>query len=109
MSALFLNKIGDWGLIGALILAMAIFSDLSLGTIFSLASQMNGDLLFILLICFIIAAAAKSALLGLHVWLSFAMEGKLFFLQGAQPGQFFIGYWPLLIFIYMLEFFTLGN
>jgi NADH-ubiquinone oxidoreductase chain 5 len=75
MSALFLNKIGDLFFMLAIVLAIGIFSDLSLSTIFSLIAHLNGDLVFLLSLCFIGAAAAKSALIPLHSWLPKAMEG----------------------------------
>ena len=75
MTALFLNKIGDLFFIFALVFSIGIFSDLSLSTIFSLIPHLNGDLIFILTICFIIAASAKSALIPLNSWLPLAMEG----------------------------------
>lgn len=75
MKALYQNKIGDYSLVIGLIVAIAVFSDLSLGTIFSLAAYLNGDLLFILCLSFLGAAAAKSAMVGLHNWLFQAMEG----------------------------------
>ena len=59
----------------ALILAMAIFSDFSLSTIYSLAGFMNSDLVFMLTICIILAGAAKSALIPFNTWLPLAMEG----------------------------------
>jgi hypothetical protein len=59
----------------ALILAIAIFSDLSLSTIYSLAAYINPDLIFILTICIILAASAKSALIGFTPWLAKAKEG----------------------------------
>lgn len=46
-----------------------------MGTIFGLAASLNGDLLLILCLCFIGAAAAKTAMVGLHGWLLSAMEG----------------------------------
>jgi NADH-ubiquinone oxidoreductase chain 5 len=75
MSALFLNKIGDLFFILGIVLAIGIFSDLSLTTIFSLISHLNGNLIFLFSFCFIGAAAAKSALIPLHTWLPKAMEG----------------------------------
>lgn len=50
------------------ILGIGVFSDLSLGTIFSLASQINGDIVFLFCLTMIGAAAAKSALIPLNVW-----------------------------------------
>lgn len=59
----------------ALVFSIGIFSDLSLATIFSLVSNLNGDLVFILALSFIIAGSAKSALIPLNAWLKLAMEG----------------------------------
>nr|NP_150355.1 NADH dehydrogenase subunit 5 [Rhizophydium sp. 136]AAK84285.1 NADH dehydrogenase subunit 5 [Rhizophydium sp. 136] len=75
LSALFLNKIGDYGFILALVLSIALFSDLSLATIFNLGSYINGDLLFLFTLSILIAAMAKSAMIGLHSWLPKAKEG----------------------------------
>lgn len=77
MTALFINKIGDLFFMLAIVLAIGLFSDLSLSTIFSLIPHLNPDLIFILSICFIGAAAAKSALIPLHTWLPYAKEGWL--------------------------------
>jgi NADH-ubiquinone oxidoreductase chain 5 len=59
----------------ALILAIAVFSDLSLSTIYSLALYMNGDILFLFTVSIILAGAAKSALIPFTPWLAKAMEG----------------------------------
>ena len=59
----------------ALVLAIGVFSDLSLASIFSFSSLLHPDLIFILCLSFIGAAAAKSALIPLNVWLPQAMEG----------------------------------
>jgi len=75
LSALFLNKIGDMFFIIGLILSIAIFSDLSLSTIYSLAIYMNGNIIFLLSISIILAGAAKSALIPFTPWLAKAMEG----------------------------------
>jgi NADH-ubiquinone oxidoreductase chain 5 len=78
MSALFINKIGDLFFMLAIVLAIGLFSDLSLSTIFSIIPHLNPDLIFILSICFIGAAAAKSALIPLHSWLPKAKEGSCY-------------------------------
>jgi len=46
-----------------------------MSSLFSLASYLNGDLVFILSLFLLIGAAAKSAQFGLHSWLASAMEG----------------------------------
>lgn len=75
MQALFLNKIGDWFFILGIILAISLFGDLSLATLFSLASELNNNLVFLFTLGILGAAVAKSALIGLHPWLPNAMEG----------------------------------
>lgn len=74
-SAQFINKVGDKFFIIAIIMAITLLSDLSLSTIFSVISYINGDIIFILTLFIIGAAKAKSALIGLHTWLPKAMEG----------------------------------
>jgi NADH-ubiquinone oxidoreductase chain 5 len=74
MKALLMNKIGDWGLIIGVILVITATQGASLESIFSLGSKLNGDLLLLINLAFILAASAKSAQLGLHGWLS-AMAG----------------------------------
>jgi hypothetical protein len=44
--------------------------------VFSLAPLLNENIITIIGICFLIGAMAKSAQIGLHVWLPMAMEGK---------------------------------
>lgn len=46
-----------------------------MATIFSVASYLNGDLVFIVTLFLLIGACAKSSQLGLHTWLASAMEG----------------------------------
>jgi len=75
LAALFKNKIGDWGFIIGLVLAISLFSDLSLSTLFNLGSYINGDLLFLLTLSIFLAALAKSAMIGLHPWLLKAKAG----------------------------------
>ena len=73
--ALFMNKIGDWGLIQAISFSVAIFADLSLPCLFALVSYINADLVLLLSLTFIVAASAKSAQISLHTWLAAAMAG----------------------------------
>lgn len=75
MKAQFMNKIGDWGFIQAIVLAMGIYMDISLATIFSLSHHMNPDLLLFFILSIILAASAKSAQISLHTWLAAAMAG----------------------------------
>lgn len=73
MKALFMNKIGDWAVIIAIVLSMGVFADLSFPVLFSLGDKINSDLLLLTLLMLIIAASTKSAQIGLNVWLSAAM------------------------------------
>ena len=58
-----------------IILILNIINDISLSTLFTLGSYINSNLLFIIIIFFMIGTMAKSAQFGLHAWLSDAMEG----------------------------------
>jgi hypothetical protein len=77
MKAFFLNRLGDWGLMLGIVIILNLINDISLSTLFSLGSYLNSDLLFIIIIFFMIGTMAKSAQFGLHAWLSDAMEGLL--------------------------------
>ncbi|KAI9088691.1 NADH dehydrogenase subunit 5 [Phlyctochytrium arcticum] len=71
----FFMLILGWEGVGGILLCISMISDLSMASIFSLASYLNGDLIFLLSILLLIGATAKSAQLGLHSWLASAMEG----------------------------------
>jgi hypothetical protein len=75
IQAIIINRIGDWGFSLGLFLMFLIFGNLDLTTITTLAPLINGDLLNILTIFLLIGAMAKSAQIGLHIWLPNAMEG----------------------------------
>ena len=48
MKALFMNKIGDWGFILAIALAVTMYSDLSFATLFALAKKTDVNILLLL-------------------------------------------------------------
>lgn len=75
LSALFLNKLGDFGFLLAILFSFGFFSDFSLATLFSLVPYIHSDFLSFLSFSLLLAAIAKSALIGLHTWLPKAMEG----------------------------------
>lgn len=75
LKAFLMNRVGDYSLTLGLLLVTALYSDLSMSTIISLSFYMNPDLLFLVTVFILIGASAKSAQLGLHTWLSSAMEG----------------------------------
>ncbi|RYE15861.1 MAG: hypothetical protein EOP34_01380 [Rickettsiales bacterium] len=75
-----MNKIGDVSLtIGMVLLLIQLSStELSLtNSFYKYYLNDNSNLAQFLFICFIIAAAAKSAQILLHTWLSDAMQGEI--------------------------------
>jgi len=72
LKAFLINRVGDWALTLGILLTIGLISDLSLASLFSVASYLNGDLVFIFTIFILIGATAKSAQLGLHTWLASA-------------------------------------
>jgi NADH-ubiquinone oxidoreductase chain 5 len=74
LQAFLMNRIGDWGMSLGILLIIGLLADLSMASIFSMASYLNADLIFIITILLLIGAIAKSAQLGLHTWLASAME-----------------------------------
>nr|QRH18115.1 NADH dehydrogenase subunit 5 [Blastocladiella sp.] len=75
MQALFMNRIGDWGLSIAIFSIFWLFGASDYSTVFSICSQYDEKYLTVVTIFLLIAAAGKSAQLGLHTWLPNAMEG----------------------------------
>jgi len=59
-----MNRVGDMAFSLGLLLCIGLFYDLSMPTLFSLASYYNSDALFIFCMFLLIASAAKSAQLG---------------------------------------------
>jgi NADH-ubiquinone oxidoreductase chain 5 len=75
LSALFINKIGDLGLIISIVLIYHIFGNSEYEILYVFSYIKNQQLLIVLLLFLIIASKAKSALFGLHIWLSKAKAG----------------------------------
>ena len=85
IKALILNKIGDFGVLIAIVLVFIVFQSVDFSTVFALVPFFFNKTVFFLfwevnvitLICFLffIGAVGKSAQLGLHTWLPDAMEG----------------------------------
>ena len=73
--AFLINRVGDWGQSLGILLCIGMIGDQSFGTLFSLSSNMNVDIILCQVIFLIIGAAAKSAQIGLSAWLASAMEG----------------------------------
>jgi len=77
IKAILMNRIGDYFFSIGLFAIFWIFGSLDFSTVYSLAPQINEQLLTIVGICLLLAAAGKSAQLGLHTWLPDAMEGYI--------------------------------
>nr|QRG31965.1 NADH dehydrogenase subunit 5 [Pseudosuberites sp. CY-2021] len=87
MKAMLINRVGDIGLILAMIKILAEFGALDFSTIYSIMSlnewgdvysnsvAVNKDSLTIICLLLFLGAVGKSAQLGLHTWLPDAMEG----------------------------------
>nr|YP_010426368.1 NADH dehydrogenase subunit 5 [Terpios hoshinota]USL48482.1 NADH dehydrogenase subunit 5 [Terpios hoshinota] len=87
MKAMLINRVGDIGLILAMIKILAEFGALDFSTIYSIMSLnewgdvysssvgVNKDSLTIICLLLFLGAVGKSAQLGLHTWLPDAMEG----------------------------------
>lgn len=88
IQAILVNRIGDMGFSLGLFSIFWIFGNLDFATIFSLAPMINGNLLNIVTLLLVVGAMAKSAQIGLHIWLPNAMEGlnrallKFHYMQG---------------------------
>lgn len=75
MMALLTNRVGDWGYILGLLVAVSVFLSLDTATLFGLAPFVNENILTAITIALTIGVMGKSAQLGLHAWLPHAMEG----------------------------------
>jgi len=75
IKAMIMNRIGDWGFSIGLFTLFWLFGNLDYATVFSLAPNINSNLIMLISLCLLIAAMGKSAQLGLHLWLPDAMEG----------------------------------
>jgi NADH-ubiquinone oxidoreductase chain 5 len=77
ISALLFNRVGDMFLTIGLFALIFTLGNIDYAIVFSIAPFLNENLITIIGICFLIGAMAKSAQIGLHVWLPQAMEGGL--------------------------------
>lgn len=73
LKAFLMNRIGDWGLTLGILFWYIILGDL---TVNLYISNLNENLIFIIGLLLFIGAIAKSAQIGLHSWLTSAMEGR---------------------------------
>lgn len=77
LNAMFTNRVGDFFLTIGFFAIFFTFGTLDYATVFSLAPYINVNVITFIAILLLLGAAAKSAQIGLHGWLPFAMEGKL--------------------------------
>ena len=75
MNAMFTNRVGDYFLTIGFFVIFFTFGTLDYATVFSLAPYINTNVITFIAILLLLGAAAKSAQLGLHIWLPQAMEG----------------------------------
>jgi NADH-ubiquinone oxidoreductase chain 5 len=75
MNAMFTNRVGDFFLTIGFFALFFTFGTLDYATIFSLAPYINMNVITFIIILLLLGAAAKSAQIGLHIWLPMAMEG----------------------------------
>nr|BAW99858.1 NADH dehydrogenase subunit 5 [Taphrina flavorubra JCM 22207] len=75
ISALLFNRVGDMFLTIGLFALIFALGNIDYAIVFSIAPYLNENTVTIIGICFLIGAMAKSAQIGLHVWLPQAMEG----------------------------------
>ena len=75
MSAFLTNRVGDCLLTVGMFIILWSLGNLEYSTVFSLSPYINENLIFIIGLCLVIGAMAKSSQIGLHIWLPMAMEG----------------------------------
>lgn len=75
ISAMLYNRVGDMFLQIGIILIFFVFGNIDYNTVFALSINIDESMVLYIGILLMIGAMAKSAQLGLHVWLPQAMEG----------------------------------
>lgn len=75
ISAFLTNRVGDCFFTIGMFAILWSIGNVDYATVFLLAPYINNDVVFIIGICLLIGAMAKSSQIGLHVWLPMAMEG----------------------------------
>lgn len=81
MMALLTNRVGDWGYILGLLIAVSGILTLDTACIFGLAPILNTNIVTFITLALTIGVMGKSAQLGLHAWLPHAMEGFYIFIN----------------------------
>jgi LAGLIDADG DNA endonuclease family/Proton-conducting membrane transporter/NUMOD1 domain len=79
-NAMFTNRVGDFFLTIGFFAVFFTFGTLDYATVFSLAPYININVITFIALLLLLGAAAKSAQIGLHIWLPYAMEGWLYWL-----------------------------
>jgi NADH-ubiquinone oxidoreductase chain 5 len=74
-SAFFYNRVGDMFLTIGIFAILFVIGNVDYSILFSLVPYMNENLITIIGLLLLLGAMAKSAQIGLHVWLPLAMEG----------------------------------
>jgi NADH-ubiquinone oxidoreductase chain 5 len=75
ISAFLTNRVGDCFLTIGIFIILWCIGNIDYSTVFSLSPFLNKDIIYLMGICLLIGAMAKSSQIGLHVWLPMAMEG----------------------------------
>lgn len=75
ISALLTNRVGDMLLTIGLFIILSSFGNLNYHVIFPLVPYIHSTIITLIGIFLLLGAMAKSAQLGLHIWLPLAMEG----------------------------------
>ena len=75
ISAFLTNRVGDCLFTIGMFILLWSTGNLDYSTIFSLSPYINENIIFLIGLCLLIGAMAKSSQIGLHVWLPMAMEG----------------------------------
>ena len=73
MNAMFTNRIGDYFLTLGFFAIFFTFGTLDYATVFSIAPYININIITFIVVLLLLGATAKSAQIGLHGWLPFAM------------------------------------
>ncbi|RYX78106.1 hypothetical protein EON69_00245 [bacterium] len=91
ISALLFNRVGDMFLTIGLFALIFALGNIDYAVVFSIAPYLNENVITVVGICFLIGAMAKSAQIGLHVWLPQAMEGQRNFSAFVQNDDYYSG------------------
>lgn len=77
IKAMLVNRVGDVGLVLAMLIAWGSFGCVGFAPLFNIAGIISEKSITLLCFFLFIGAAGKSAQFGLHTWLPDAMEGRV--------------------------------